>query len=66
MKGPSCERAARAFTRRVVRARITFMAPEEYPNSLSVGQVLEISEGGHLVGHAHVTRIINKRMERTT
>jgi elongation factor Tu len=46
------------------RARITFITPEAYPHCLQVGQVLDVQEGGRLVGHAKVTRILNRLLAR--
>lgn len=42
-----------------VRATITFIAPEAYPNSLWIGKVINIQEGSRVVGHATITRIYN-------
>lgn len=39
---------------------ITFISPEEYPNSLWVGKVLRIQEGSKLVGYATITKIFNE------
>ena len=39
---------------------ITFITPEAYPNSLSVGQVIDIQEGSRVVGSATIIEIYNK------
>ena len=41
------------------RAHIKFITPDSYPNSLSVGQVIRVQEGGRLIGHAEITKIFN-------
>lgn len=46
-----------------VRTLITFLTPEHYPRSLTVGQVIDLQEGGQLVGHARILRILNPELE---
>ncbi|MFK7896141.1 MAG: hypothetical protein AB8G23_09915 [Myxococcota bacterium] len=41
------------------RAFIKFAEPEYYPESLSVGQIIDVQEGEHLVGFAEVVAILN-------
>ena len=40
-------------------AHIWFLSPEAYPHSLTIGQSINVQEGGRLVGHAVVTKIFN-------
>lgn len=42
---------------------ITFISPEAYPNSLWVGKILRIQEGGKLVGYVQVTKIFNEMLK---
>lgn len=39
---------------------ITFISPEEYPNCLWEGKVINIQEGSRVVGYATVTKIFNE------
>ena len=41
------------------QAHITFITPEAYPGSLSPGQIVEISEGSRVVGHARIIAVLN-------
>lgn len=45
-----------------VMGTITFITPEYYPKSLWIGKVLNIQEGGWLVGYATVTKIFNETL----
>lgn len=45
-------------------ATITFIRPEVYPHSLDAGDLIEISEGSHIVGHARVLRVLNPILQR--
>ena len=47
-----------------VHACIRFISPEFYPHTLSAGQVISLQEGSHVIGHAKVTRIINKLLSK--
>jgi len=47
----------------IARAYIKFLAPEEYPDTLWVGRVINVQEGNHLVGYAKVLKIFNKLLE---
>ncbi len=38
---------------------ITFISPEFYANSLSVGMKIEFYEGSHMVGYAEILEIYN-------
>ena len=42
---------------------ITFITPEAYPHCLWVGKRIPIQEGGRVVGHAVVTRILNPLLD---
>lgn len=44
-------------------AAISFCAPENYPHSLWVGRIINIQEGGRIIGYMKVTRIMNKLLE---
>lgn len=46
-----------------VHGTITFITPEVYPHCLWVGRVIDIQEGGRVVGHARITRIMNALLE---
>jgi len=46
-----------------VRGTITFITPEIYPHCLWVGRVIDIQEGGRVVGRARITRIMNALLE---
>jgi translation elongation factor EF-Tu-like GTPase len=48
-----------------VHGTITFITPEFYPNCLWVGRVIDIQEGGRVVGSARITRILNALLETT-
>ena len=41
------------------RGTITFITPEAYPASVWVGKILDIQEGGRVVGTATVEKILN-------
>src|SRR5690242_14723577 len=41
-------------------ATITFVTPEVYPASLWIGKVINVQEGGHIVGYATITKIFNE------
>ena len=43
-----------------VRATITFISPAAYPGSLWIGKVINVQEGGRVVGHATITKIYNE------
>ena len=43
---------------------ISFLSPEAYPHCLSVGQILDVQEGGRIVGTAEIIKIYNKLLER--
>ena len=43
---------------------ITFILPEEYPNSLYIGQKINICEGARIVGVARVIKILNPIMQK--
>jgi translation elongation factor EF-Tu-like GTPase len=42
-----------------VRAHITFLSPDAYPNSLWVGKILAVQEGSRVVGSAKIVEIMN-------
>lgn len=45
-------------------ALVKFLAPDEYPASLSVGQVVEVCEGARrVVGHATILQVLNPILE---
>ena len=44
-------------------AQITYLWPEEYPISFTIGDVIRIQEGEKLVGFAEITKIMNKVLE---
>ncbi len=46
-----------------VNAFITFIAPEYYAHTLWVGRIINVQETSLLVGHAKVTKIVNKKLE---
>lgn len=41
------------------RARIWFLTPDVYPHSLWVGRVINVQEGGRVVGRAEITAVLN-------
>ncbi|MFT4623759.1 MAG: hypothetical protein ACI8PZ_002415 [Myxococcota bacterium] len=47
-------------------ARITLLSPESCPRSLWVGKRLRMHEGGRLVGHAVVRRVLNPMLDAST
>jgi elongation factor Tu len=47
-----------------VTALITFISPEHYPHCLSVDQVIDVQEGGRLVGRARILRVLNAELQR--
>ncbi len=51
------------FPGQTVHGTITFITPDAYPHCLRVGCVIDIQEGGRLVGHARITRIMNALLE---
>jgi translation elongation factor EF-Tu-like GTPase len=42
---------------------ITFITPEVYPHCLTIGQTINVQEGGRLIGRARITKILNKVLE---
>lgn len=46
------------------KTNIWFITPEVYPHSMWIGKEIKVQEGGHIVGHAKVTRIFNKLLEK--
>jgi elongation factor Tu len=48
------------------RAHIKFIAPEDYPHSLWPGKVINVQEGGRVVGHAEITQVFNEDLLRPT
>jgi translation elongation factor EF-Tu-like GTPase len=46
------------------RALIKFITPEAYPHSLWVGRIITVQEGGRIVGHAKITKVLNPLLER--
>lgn len=46
-----------------VRGTITFLTPEVYPHCLWVGRVIDLQEGGRVVGRAQITKIMNAILE---
>ncbi len=49
-----------------VQAQITFISPEAYPGCLWVGKVINFQEGSRVVGHAKITKIMNKILEASS
>jgi len=47
-----------------VLGTITFITPDAYPHSLDVADIIEISEGSRVVGHARIIRILNPLLQR--
>jgi len=47
-----------------VRGTIAFITPDAYPHCLSVGQEIDIQEGGRLVGRARIMKIFNPLLDR--
>lgn len=43
---------------------IAFLSPEAYPHCLDQGDIVEISEGSRVVGHARILRILNPLLQR--
>lgn len=43
---------------------IWFLAPEQYPHCLAVGDDIRIQEGSRLVGHAKILKIYNTLLTR--
>lgn len=43
---------------------IWFLAPEQYPKSMSIGKVIRVQEGGRLVGHAKVLKVYNQVLQK--
>lgn len=46
------------------KATITFITPEYYPHCLWVGKMIDICEGGRVVGTAEITKIFNSVLEK--
>ncbi|MGL5436913.1 MAG: hypothetical protein ACRDBO_16200 [Lachnospiraceae bacterium] len=46
------------------RGYITFLSPEFYPNSLSIGDVLSFQEGSRITGYAKILEIYNPVLVR--
>lgn len=46
------------------RGNITFLTPEQYPQTMWVGRVIDICEGERVVGTATVERILNPILEK--
>jgi len=46
-------------------ANITFVSPEFYPNCLTVGQTINVQEGGKIVGYATIRKIFNPLLEKS-
>lgn len=44
---------------------ITFITPEEYPNTLWIGKEIDICEGERIVGSALITKIFNPTLRRS-
>ena len=45
---------------------ITFISPEYYRHSLSVGETIPVQEGKRIVGYATVLRILNPELDRNS
>lgn len=43
---------------------IAFLTPEAYPHCLDVHDILEVSEGARVVGHARILRVLNPVLQR--
>ena len=48
-----------------VLGTITFITPEEYPQTLWVGKKIDICEGERIVGSALITKIFNPTLRRS-
>lgn len=48
-----------AWPNEQVRGTITFIQPDEYPNTMYVGKTIPIQEGDRVVGYATVTKVLN-------
>jgi translation elongation factor EF-Tu-like GTPase len=48
-----------------VEATITFITTEVYPGSIAEGDVIEIAEGGRVVGHATILAVLNPILQRS-
>ena len=42
-----------------IKGTITFISPENYPQSLWIGKKVEMYEGGNIIGYAIITKIFN-------
>ena len=42
-----------------IRGTITFITPEYYPKSLWIGKILDMYEGGKIIGYAKIVNIFN-------
>ena len=47
-----------------VRAYITFITPEVYPQCLWLGRILSVGEGSRVVAKAEIVRIFNPVLDR--
>ena len=43
----------------LIKGSITFITPEAYPNSLSIGKAIEMYDGSNKIGYAIVIKILN-------
>jgi len=42
-----------------IRGTITFIQPDDYPETMYIGKTIPIQEGERLVGYATVTKVLN-------
>ncbi len=47
----------------IVRGTITFIRPDDYPNTMYIGKKIPIQEGERIVGYATVTKILNPALQ---
>ena len=45
------------------KAYIKFATPDAFPNSLSIGQVIEVGEGLKIIGESEVLEIYNEKLQ---
>ena len=48
------------------KGTITFLSPEAYPHCLWIGKIINIQEGGQIVGYATITEIFNPLLQAKT
>ncbi|MBO4808534.1 MAG: hypothetical protein J5537_05780 [Lachnospiraceae bacterium] len=52
------------LSQNTVKGTITFIAPEDYPNSLKIGDKIDMFEGSKKIGFAEILEIFNPILGR--